>query len=59
VYKTYLRPQATDHQILRAGQYSVVGFAVFMAGFASLLHGVNIDLGFIYVSDIAFLSCYS
>jgi len=51
VYQTYFRPQATDKQILKAGQWAVIGFAIFMAAFASMLHGVNIDLGFIYVSS--------
>ncbi|KAH0233559.1 sodium symporter family protein, partial [Aureobasidium melanogenum] len=48
VYKTYINPKATDTQILRAGHYCVIGFALFMAAFASMLHAVNIDLGFIY-----------
>ncbi|KAI4750378.1 sodium symporter family protein [Aureobasidium sp. EXF-3400] len=48
VYKTYIKPDATDAQILRAGHYCVVGFAIFMAAFGSMLHGVKIDLGFIY-----------
>jgi hypothetical protein len=45
-----INPKATDSQVLRAGHWCVAGFAVFMASFASMLHGVNIDLGFIYVS---------
>ncbi|KAH7343032.1 putative DUR3-urea permease [Rhexocercosporidium sp. MPI-PUGE-AT-0058] len=48
VYKTYLRPNATDAQVLRAGHWCVAGFAIFMAAFATMLHGVKIDLGFIY-----------
>ncbi|KAK0124215.1 hypothetical protein ONS95_009193 [Cadophora gregata] len=48
VYKTYLRPNATDAQVLRAGHWCVAGFAMFMAAFATMLHGVKIDLGFIY-----------
>ncbi|KAG9525974.1 sodium symporter family protein, partial [Aureobasidium melanogenum] len=48
VYKTYINPKATDTQILRAGHYCVIGFALFMAAFASMLHAVKIDLGFIY-----------
>lgn len=43
-----IKPSATDAQILRAGHYCVVGFAIFMAAFGSMLHGVKIDLGFIY-----------
>ena len=45
-----INPKATDAQVLRAGHWCVAGFAVFMAAFGSMLHGVNIDLGFIYVS---------
>ncbi|PVH89988.1 sodium symporter family protein [Cadophora sp. DSE1049] len=48
VYKTYLRPNATDAQVLRAGHWCVAGFGIFMAAFATMLHGVKIDLGFIY-----------
>lgn len=46
-----LNPNASDSQILRAGHWCVAGFAVFMAAFATMLHGVKIDLGFIYVSQ--------
>ncbi|KAF3761228.1 hypothetical protein M406DRAFT_65726 [Cryphonectria parasitica EP155] len=48
VYKTYLNPKASDAQVLRSGHYCVAGFAVFMAAFGSMLHGCQIDLGFIY-----------
>ena len=47
---TDINPNATDKQVLRAGHACVVGFAIFMAAFATMLHGVKIDLGFIYVS---------
>lgn len=46
-----INPRATDAQVLRVGHYAVAGFAVFVAAFATMLHGVNIDLGFIYVSS--------
>jgi SSS family transporter len=48
VYKTHIKKDATDSQVLRAGHYCVAGFAIFMAAFATMLHGVKIDLGFIY-----------
>ncbi|QDS69458.1 hypothetical protein FKW77_006062 [Venturia effusa] len=48
VYKTYINPKATDAQVLRAGHWCVAGMAMFMAAFGSMLHGVKIDLGFIY-----------
>ena len=43
-----INPKASDADVLRAGHYCVAGFAIFMAAFGSLLHGVKIDLGFIY-----------
>ncbi|TVY19638.1 putative urea active transporter 1 [Lachnellula arida] len=48
IYKTYVNPKATDDQVLRVGHWCVAGFATFMAAFATMLHGVNIDLSFIY-----------
>lgn len=64
VYRTYLsvvpftlmnisdfhlsRPNADGRQTLRAGHIAVVAFSLWMAGFASMLHGAGIDLGFIY-----------
>lgn len=42
-----LRPNATDALVLRAGHWGVAGFAIFMAAFATMLHGVKIDLGFV------------
>jgi len=44
---TDLRPNATDAQVLRAGHWGVAGFAIFMAAFVTMLHGVKIDLGFV------------
>lgn len=43
-----INPKASDADVLRAGHYCVAGFAIFMAAFGSMLHGVKIDLGFIY-----------
>ncbi|GAA6012175.1 hypothetical protein JCM11491_001774 [Sporobolomyces phaffii] len=48
VYKTYVRPRATDAQLLKASHWAVVAFSLFMAGFASALHGGKVDLGFLY-----------
>jgi urea-proton symporter len=48
-----INPRATDTQVLRAGHFCVAGFAIFMAAFGSMLHGVKIDLGFIYVSFLS------
>lgn len=46
-----INPKASDDQVLRAGHWCVAIFAAFMAAFATMLHGVKIDLGFIYVSS--------
>lgn len=48
VVKTYLRPGLSPQALLRVNQYVVVGFGLFTASFASLLHGVGLDLGFVY-----------
>lgn len=48
IYKQYFSPKATDAQLLKASHFAVVGFSIFMAGFASALHGGNVDLGFLY-----------
>lgn len=48
LYSSYINTKATPNQILRVQQWAVIGFALFMAAFASLLHGVNVDLGFLY-----------
>lgn len=48
IYKTYINRHANPTQILRVQQWAVVGFSLFMAAFASLLHGVKVDLGFLY-----------
>ncbi|KAM0748095.1 hypothetical protein T439DRAFT_358672 [Meredithblackwellia eburnea MCA 4105] len=52
VYKTYWRRAASDRELLKASHFAVVGFSLWMAGFASLLHGASIDLGFIYMTGI-------
>lgn len=44
----YIHPKATAKQTLLVNHISVVAFGVFMAAFACLLHGVGVDLGFLY-----------
>lgn len=58
IYKSYLNREAHPGQILRVQQWAVIGFALFMAAFASLLHGVNVDLGFLY-NIVGLASCGS
>ncbi|PWY99764.1 hypothetical protein BCV70DRAFT_237646 [Testicularia cyperi] len=48
VFKTYFRPTITPDRLLRVNQVVVVGFGLFVAAFGSLLHGIGLDLGFIY-----------
>lgn len=48
LYKTYFNRSATPHQILRCQEFAVVGFSLFMAAFGCLLHGVGVDLNFLY-----------
>lgn len=49
IFKTYFKPTITPEKLLRANQYVVVGFGLFAAAFGSMLHGIGLDLGFIYV----------
>lgn len=48
IYKTYFNKKATADQILRVQQIAVILFSIFMAAFGSMLHGVGVDLGFLY-----------
>lgn len=48
IFKTYFKRSATADEILRVQQMSVVAFTIFMAAFGSMLHGVGVDLGFLY-----------
>ncbi|SJX62845.1 probable DUR3-Urea permease [Sporisorium reilianum f. sp. reilianum] len=48
IFKTYFKPTISPTGLLHFNQYVVVGFGLFSAAFASLLHGVGLDLGFLY-----------
>lgn len=48
VFKTYFRPNADDRALLNASHGAVIGFSLFMAGFASMLFGIGVDLSLIY-----------
>ncbi|EST05562.1 Sodium/solute symporter [Kalmanozyma brasiliensis GHG001] len=48
IFKTYFRPTIGADKLLRVNQYVVAGFGLFAAAFASLLHGIGLDLGIIY-----------
>ncbi|KAK3315878.1 urea active transporter [Apodospora peruviana] len=45
IYRTYLKPNAADKDIIRWCHYGVVFFALFASGFSTMLHYVGIDLG--------------
>ncbi|KAK3319659.1 urea active transporter [Cercophora scortea] len=45
IYRTYLKPQALDVDIIRWCHYGVIFFALFASGFSTMLHYVGIDLG--------------
>lgn len=48
ILKTYFKPTISADKLLRVNQYIVVGFGIFAAAFGSLLHGIGLDLGFVY-----------
>ena len=45
IYRTYIKPLATDTDVIRWSHYGVVFFAFFAAAFSTMLHYVGIDLG--------------
>lgn len=42
------KPDADDRALLKSSHLAVVGFSLWMAGFASMLFGIGVDLSFIY-----------
>ena len=45
IYRTYLKPNALDKDIIRWCHYGVIGFALFASGFSTMLYYVGIDMG--------------
>ncbi|OCK80019.1 urea active transporter [Lepidopterella palustris CBS 459.81] len=45
IYRTYIRPLATDADVIRWSHYGVIFFALFASGFSTMLHYVGVDLG--------------
>ncbi|KAJ5087022.1 hypothetical protein NUU61_008329 [Penicillium alfredii] len=45
VYREYFKKSATDRDLIRSSHFGVIFFAVFSAGFSTMLHYVGIDLG--------------
>lgn len=44
IYRTYIKPTATDRDVIRWSHYGVIFFAVLAAAFSTLLHYVGADL---------------
>lgn len=44
VYRTYINPNASDKQVIRASHWTVIVFGIFVSGFATALHYGGIDL---------------
>lgn len=49
IYKTYINPAATGKQLMRINYIGMVAFALFMAGFSTLLNHIGISMGYLYV----------
>ena len=45
IYRTYVNPRATGHQIMRMSQYIIVGFGLFMGILAIVLLEIGLSLG--------------
>lgn len=45
VYREYFKKSATDHDLIRSSHFGVVFFAVFSAGFSTMLHYAGVNLG--------------
>lgn len=44
VYHTYVRPKATDAQVIRVSRAACIGFAIFASAFSTMLYYVGISL---------------
>lgn len=44
VYHTYVRPKATDKQVIRVSRAACIGFAIFASAFSTVLNYVGISL---------------
>jgi len=48
VYKRYFNPRATEHQVLRASQYGILGYAIFMGLAGTVFYYIGVSLGWLY-----------
>lgn len=44
VYHTYIRPNATDRQVIRVSHAACIGFAIFASAFSTMLYYIGISL---------------
>ncbi len=44
VYHTYVRPKATDAQVIRVSRIACIAFAIFASGFSTMLYYIGISL---------------
>ncbi|KAF8130263.1 Na+/solute symporter [Boletus edulis] len=56
IYRTYIRPNATGEEIVKASHYFICFWAVWMGCWASILNAGNINLGWLYYVQGVILS---
>ncbi len=44
IYRTYIKPEATNKQLIAVSHFGVVFFGLFSAGFSVMLHYVGVDM---------------
>lgn len=49
LYKTYINPRASGKQLMRVNYISMSAFALFMAGFSTMLYYIGIGMGYLYL----------
>ncbi|KAI6905493.1 urea active transporter-like protein [Hortaea werneckii] len=49
IYQTYINPRASRKQLMRVNYLSMTGFALFMAGFSTMLYYVGVGMGYLYL----------
>jgi len=48
VYKKYINPNATEHQVLRVSHFAVVSFAIVMGFLGLIFYYIGISMGWLY-----------
>ncbi|OAP57619.1 hypothetical protein AYL99_08357 [Fonsecaea erecta] len=47
IFKTYIKPHAKDHEIIRVAHLGVIGFALFAGGFSIMLYYIGLSLAWL------------